>query len=101
MFFSYETHCSSKDFNRYNIDLNFFPTQTILANDFFNGPWADYLSSKKFGLVPVAGWHWEFYKKYIMNFLDQNHPRNHSIKIKKLEEYALEKTKECYQNHIS
>ena len=101
MFFSYKTDCTQSDFDRYNIDTDFFPTTEPLANNFFNGKWRKYQTTDKFGLVPVAGWHWEIYKKYILSILDSRYTRNTKINLDKLEQYALEKTEECFQNRIS
>ena len=40
-------------------------------------------------------------KKYILPMLDANYARNTKINLDKLEQYALEKTEECFQNRIS
>lgn len=101
MFFSYKTGCNQADFDRYAISTENFPTMEPLANNFFDGAWKKYQTTNKFGLVPVAGWHWEFYTTYILPILDSRFPRHKKINLDKIKQYALDRTKECFQNHIS
>lgn len=101
MFFGYDVNFSDFDYQKYNIDLSMIKNTEVLANNFFNGEWAKFLTTKKFGLVPVAGWHFEFLEHNILPFLDQYHDRNKKISVKKIKKIALDQTNKCYQNHIS
>jgi len=101
MYFSYNCGCSDQDFKKYHIDLENFGTLEPLADNFYNSKWSAFLSDKKFGLVPVAGWHWDFYKNSIVKFLNSHFPSRSNVDYSVLENYANKKTIECYQNNIS
>ena len=68
MFLGYDIPLGNAD--KYGIDLNKFVTLKSLYDDYYSSDWQKYSTTKEYGLVPVAGWHWEFYMKYIYNILD-------------------------------
>lgn len=69
MFLGYDIPLHSA--NNYGIDLTKFVTQESLYDNYYSSDWAKYSTTKEYGLVPVAGWHWDFYKKYIYRILNE------------------------------
>jgi|TARA_B110000444_G_scaffold162453_1_gene151794 hypothetical protein len=68
MFLGYDIPLGNAD--KYGIDLNKFVTLKSLYDDYYSSDWQKYSTTKEYGLVPVAGWHWEFYMKYIYDILN-------------------------------
>lgn len=70
----------------YGIDLNKFVTLKTMREDYLTSHWQKNYSTdnNKHGFVPVAGWHWEFHKKYIIKILDGSF-RNKKIDLAKMD----------------
>jgi hypothetical protein len=83
------------------IDWNMFRHMDSLENDYINSPWFEYNTTKKNGMVPVAGWQYEFYVREIMPILDQHYPQRELLKFWELEKTALEITQDRYERNIS
>tara|TARA_Y100000592_G_scaffold7255_2_gene10320 strand:- start:859 stop:1518 length:660 start_codon:yes stop_codon:yes gene_type:complete len=86
--------------NKHGIDLKKFVTLKSLYDDYYTSEWQKYSTTKEYGLVPVAGWHWEFYMKYIYNILN-NKFKAKKVDLEKIEEGVLGITKKCFQEGIS
>ena len=63
MFFGYDVSLDKA--TDYGIQLDKFVTNESLYDNYFNGP-KKYSLPQEYGLVPVAGWHWDFYLEYIL-----------------------------------
>lgn len=72
--------------HEYGIDLNKFVTLKSMRSDYLSSPWEKNYTTdnNKHGFVPVAGWHWDFYKKYMIKILDKSF-RNKKIDIGKMD----------------
>jgi hypothetical protein len=81
-----------------SINWDTWPTLLPLATDYYNGPWFKYEITKNQGLIPVAGWHWEIYQKYIIPILS-NHYTQKNINLKKLDESVFALTEKKYYEY--
>lgn len=84
----------------YGIDLDRFVTQETLYDNYYNNHWRKYSTTKEYGLVPVAGWHWQFYMDYILDILDSKYQRRH-VNIDKITESVLALTEKNFKEGIS
>jgi hypothetical protein len=84
----------------HGINLDRFVTTESLYDNFYNSHWKNYSTTKEYGLVPVAGWHWDFYKKYIFNILDKKFKRR-PVDLEKIGLGVQGITEKCFKNGIS
>ena len=98
MFLGYDIDMT--DAEKYGIDLRRFVTLEPLEDNFYNSKWINYSTTKKYGMVPVAGWHWEFYKEQIMPIMNEYYPRS-IAKLDKLEVAAYHITTKCFEKGVS
>ena len=98
MFFGYNIPLEHA--NSYGIDLNKFVTQESLYDNYYSSYWTKYSTTKQYGLVPVAGWHWDFYKKHIYKILNKYFQKK-NIDLDKMNKAVLEVTKKNFKKGIS
>ena len=89
-----------QDAGAYGIDLSKFVTLESLYDNYFTGPWKNYSTTKEYGLVPVAGWHWDFYKKKVMPILDSKCEKK-QVKIDKITSSVNTLTQKNFENGLS
>jgi hypothetical protein len=78
------------------INWNLFVKLESLENNYANSEWFLYNTEKKHGLVPVAGWHYEFYSNQIMPLLSKHFDQRSLEKYRLLEGNILSITKEWF-----
>lgn len=83
------------------IDWTQFQTNISLDAMYQNSEWIKYATTKEHGLMPVAGWHFEFYNTHILPILDMHFEKRNPHKFENLEGEILRITKDCYQKGIS
>jgi hypothetical protein len=83
------------------IDWQQFVSLASLEADYERSTWFEYNTTKTHGMVPVAGWHYEFYVKKIIPLLDHHYKQKDLTKFWQLEDYVLSMTQDCYQKQIS
>ena len=99
MFLGYDIPLQKSD--EYGIDLQKFVTLESMYDDYFSSHWQkNYSTTKGYGLVPVAGWHWEFYKKFIIKILDENF-RNKKIDLVKIDKAVQTITEKKFSEGLS
>ena len=98
MFFGYDVPLDKAQ--DYGIHLNKFVTKESLYDNYYNGPWKKYSSTQEYGLVPVAGWHWDFYLEYILPILDES-CKQKKIDIKIITESVKKLTEKLYKEGVS
>lgn len=98
MFLGYPMDLS--DAEKYGIDLDMFKTIQPLEDNYHNSLWNDYSTTKKYGMVPVAGWHFNFFRKHIIPILDYYYACR-QINLDKLEIAAFNLTEKCFKEGIS
>jgi len=98
MFLGYDI--SLADANSHGIDLDRFVTQETLYDNYYQSHWHEYSTTKEYGLVPVAGWHWQFYRKYIYDILDSRYKRT-NIDLDKITRSVKAITEKNFEEGIS
>lgn len=99
MFLGYDIPLENAE--QYGIDLNKFVTLNTMYDDYYSSQWQKkYSTSHEYGLVPVAGWHWEFHKKYIMDILDKNFIKR-NVDLEKIERAVMRLTEKKYNEGLS
>ena len=98
MFLGYDIPLHTAD--DHGIDVKKFVTLKSLYDDYYSSDWQKYSSTKEYGLVPVAGWHWEFYKKYIIDILDSKFKRK-NVDLVKIGNGVQSVTEKCFAEGIS
>ena len=99
MFLGYDIPLQKSD--EYGIDLQKFVTLESMYDDYFSSHWQkNYSTTRGYGLVPVAGWHWEFYKKFIIKILDENF-RNKKIDLVKIDKAVQTITEKKFSEGLS
>lgn len=98
MFLGYDIPLDTAD--DHGIDVKKFVTLKSLYDDYYSSDWQKYSSTKEYGLVPVAGWHWEFYKKYIIDILDSKFKRK-NVDLVKIGNGVQSVTEKCFAEGIS
>lgn len=83
------------------IDWTMFSELTPLEHNYQQSAWFSYNSTKAHGLIPVAGWHYEFYKNKIMPLLNQYFTAKPNEKFLNLEPEILRITQDRYEKKIS
>jgi hypothetical protein len=83
------------------IDWSQFVSLASLAADYERSSWFEYNTTKKHGMIPVAGWHYDFYVNQIIPLLDHHYNQKDLTKFWQLEKYVLNMTQDCYRNQIS
>lgn len=107
MFLSYEFEFDYiKNHNElkylYNaIDWEAFSDLTPLETAYEKSQWFNYSTTKSHGMVPVAGWHYEFYVKQIVPLLSAHFNTRNLDKFYLLEQEILEITNDRYSKGIS
>ena len=88
--------------SEYGIDLNKFVTLKSMREDYLSSHWQKNYSTdnNKHGFVPVAGWHWEFHKKYIIKILDGSF-RNKKIDLGKMDVAVQKLTEKKFSEGLS
>tara|TARA_R100000008_G_C3579411_1_gene167429 strand:+ start:137 stop:895 length:759 start_codon:yes stop_codon:yes gene_type:complete len=84
----------------YGIDLKRFVTLEPLEDNFYASKWQKYSTTSKYGMVPVAGWHWDFYKKYVLKILDK-HSNRSGVDLDKITKGVQSITEKCFSDGIS
>jgi hypothetical protein len=85
---------------KHGIDLSKFVTLESLYDDYYSSDWQKYSTTKEYGLVPVAGWHWEFYMKHIYGILDKKFQRR-NVDLEKIASGVQGITEKCFEEGIS
>ena len=85
---------------KHGIDLSKFVTLESLYDDYYSSDWQKYSTTKEYGLVPVAGWHWEFYMKHIHGILDTKF-QCRNIDLEKITAGVQSITEKCFEEGIS
>ena len=98
MFLGYDIPLENAD--KYGVDVDRFVTLETLYDNYFQSHWQEYSTTKEYGLVPVAGWHWEFYRKYIYDILDLKYKRR-PIDIDKITKAVQDITEKNFREGIS
>ena len=83
------------------IDWNMFVSLTPLDTDYEDSTWFNYSTTKTHGMVPVAGWHYEFYIKYILPILNKHFSQKDLTKFYALEKQILSITVDRFEKKIS
>ena len=99
MFLGYAIPLDKAD--TYGIDLTRFVTLQSMYDDYYASDWQKkYSTTQKYGMVPVAGWHWDFYKKYIYEILDKKFVKKNA-KLQKIDEAVQKITKKNFEDGVS
>lgn len=101
--FNFE-HIKSLDELRYlynAIDWTQFVNLTSLEDAYAVSKWFEFNTTRKNGMIPVAGWHYDFYSQQIMPILDQHFNQRTLDKFWKLEETVTKITKDAYNKGLS
>lgn len=99
--FAYITNNEELKYLHDAIDWAMFVTLDPLEDDFEKSPWFQYNTTKEHGMIPVAGWHYEFYNKQIIPLLDQHYTQRNLDKFKNLEKEVLAITQDRFERGIS
>jgi hypothetical protein len=89
-----------KNANDYGIDLKRFVILEPLEDNFYASKWQKYSTTSEYGMVPVAGWHWDFYKKYILKILDK-HSNRSGVDLDKITKGVQSITEKCFSDGMS
>ena len=99
MFFGYDLPLTNAE--QYGIDLKRFVTLQSLYDNYFSSDWQKKFSTtNEYGLVPVAGWHWEFYNQYIYGILNKNFQKK-NVDLQKITSAVNEITAKRFKEGIS
>ena len=98
MFLGYDIPLDNAD--KHGIDLGKFVTLKSLYDDYYSSDWLKYSTTKEYGLVPVAGWHWEFYRKHIYDILDRKF-KSRNVDLGKISNGVQGVTEKCFAKGIS
>ena len=98
MFLGYDVPLDNAD--KHGIDLSKFVTLNSLYDNYYSSDWQKYSTTKEYGLVPVAGWHWEFYMKYIYGILDKKFQRR-NVDLEKIASGVQSITEKRFKEGIS
>jgi hypothetical protein len=83
------------------VDWDSFVTQQAMEEHYSQGPWFEYCTTKQHGLVPVAGWHWEFYQSHIQPIMDRHYTAHNQNKFLQLKNFVETITKEKFNQGSS
>lgn len=107
MFLGYEfdfdqlqTH-SELSYLYHAIDWSCFVCLDNLDAQYQQSHWFKYSTTKQHGLMPVAGWHWEFYNTHIVPILDQYFEKRNTDKFIALEKEIEKITVDCFEKGLS
>lgn len=98
MFFGYNIPLEHA--KNYGIDLDKFVTLESLYDNYYSSHWTKYSTTKQYGLVPVAGWHWDFYQKYIYKILNEYFQKK-DVDLDKMSQAVFQITKKNFLKGIS
>ena len=99
MFLGYDSPMEKA--SQYGIDLDKFVTLQSMYDNYYSSDWQKkYSTTNEYGLVPVAGWHWQFYKDYIINILDKKFKRK-NVNMEKISEGVQAITEKCFEKGLS
>ena len=98
MFLGYDIPLDNAD--KHGIDLGKFVTLKSLYDEYYSSDWQKYSTTKEYGLVPVAGWHWEFYRKHIYDILDRKF-KSRNVDLGKISNGVQGVTEKCFAKGIS
>lgn len=86
---------------QYGIDLKRFVTTQSLYDNYYSSDWQKKFSNtNEYGLVPVAGWHWEFYNQYIYEILEKNFKRK-NVDLEKITSTVKDLTEKRFKEGVS
>jgi hypothetical protein len=83
------------------IDWSLFVTAQPLEQHYGQSSWFEYCTTGQHGLVPVAGWHWDFYNEMILPILDQHFVPHNQSKFADLKHSAKDITIEKFKQGLS
>jgi len=83
------------------IDWNMFVTTENLESNYEESEWFNYNTTKKHGMIPVAGWHYDFHATQIISLLDKHYKQKDLTKFWQLKDYVRNITQDYYQKRIS
>jgi len=86
--------------DNYGVDLEHFITLHSLYDDYYASEWRKYSNTQEYGLVPVAGWHWDFYRQNILPILDYKCDRRR-VNIGEINRSVKAITEKNFQKGIS
>jgi len=78
-----------------------FVTTKSIETIYANSNWFEYNTTKANGLIPVAGWHYDFYIREIMPLLDKHYNVKDLTKFNNLRDEILKITQSRYAEGIS
>ena len=85
----------------YGIDLTKFVTLEVMYDNYLDSHWkSQYSTIKNNAMIPVAGWHWQFYKDHIYKIIDENF-KSKNAKLDKIELAVQAITQKNYEQGIS
>ena len=86
---------------QYGINLERFVTLESMYDNYFSSDWQkNYSTTNEYGLVPVAGWHWQFYNEYIFKILDARFKRK-DVDLEKITKGVQELTEKQFKDGVS
>ena len=86
---------------QYGINLERFVTLESMYDNYFSSDWQkNYSTTNEYGLVPVAGWHWQFYNEYIFKILDARFKRK-DVDLEKIAKGVQELTEKQFKDGVS
>ena len=89
------------DAGKYGINLERFVTLESMYDNYFSSDWQkNYSTTNEYGLVPVAGWHWQFYNEYIFKILDARFKRK-DVDLEKIAKGVQELTEKQFKDGVS
>jgi hypothetical protein len=83
------------------IDWNMFVTMDPLEDNYIRSSWIEYSTTKANGMIPVAGWHYDFYVREIMPLLSKHFSMRELAKFDALKDQILHITQQRYIAGIS
>jgi hypothetical protein len=99
--FEYIKQSSELNYLYAAIDWTVFATTESLENNYVNSKWFKYNTTKVNGMIPVAGWQYDFYVSKIMPLLNLHYTRRDLTKFKQLESEVLRITQDRHERGIS
>jgi len=89
------------DAGQYGINLERFVTLESMYDNYFSSDWQkNYSTTNEYGLVPVAGWHWQFYNEFIFKILDARFNRK-DVDLEKIAKGVQELTEKKFKDGVS
>lgn len=83
------------------IDWSLFVSMDPIEDTYETSNWFNYNTTGEHGLIPVAGWHYEFYKTYIKPILDRHYSQRDLDKFNELEAEVMRITQQKFEQKIS